>query len=343
MEKNWKSCCINSDASIRDAAVAINAAGFGIALLTDGAGKLVGTVTDGDIRRALLAASSLEEKVAPHANRDFTVVGEEVVRGEVLDLMQALIIRHIPIVDRMGRVVGLHLLHETISASSRDNWAVIMAGGRGSRLGSLTSSIPKPMLKVAGRPIIERLVWHLVASGIRRIFISVNYLGDVIEQHFGDGRGFGCQIQYLREKEPLGTGGSLALLPEIPNSPLVVCNGDLVTQADVGSLIRYHVQGEYSATIGTRTYTWEIPFGCLDVQDGRVVSLEEKPVQARTISAGMYVLSPSLLKVIPMAFYPITNLFDDCLQRGELIGSYEIEEDWIDVGQKEQLNQARGG
>lgn len=342
MKQNWECCCIGVDASIRDAAEAINRAGLGIALLTDEDRRLLGTITDGDLRRALLAASSLDEKVEPHARRDSTVVGAEVVRGEVLDLMQALLIRHIPIVDSVGRVVGLHLLHETIRTSSLDNWAVIMAGGRGNRLGNLTSHMPKPMLRVAGRPILERLIWHLVGFGIRKIFLSVNYLGALIEQHFGDGRGYGCRIEYLRESEPLGTGGSLALLPETPTNPILVCNGDLVTQADLGSLFRYHAQGGFAATIGVRTHTWEVPFGCVEVQEGEVVSLEEKPVQSRLISAGIYVVEPALLDTIPLTFYPITNLFEDCLQRGDRIGSFEIEEDWIDVGQKEHLQQARG-
>jgi dTDP-glucose pyrophosphorylase len=337
--------CLSPAGTLRNALEVIDRGGEGIALMVDAQNCLLGTLTDGDIRRALLKGATLDQCVEPFARRQFVSAKVNTTREEVIDLMQSRQLRHIPILDDQGRLTGIHLLQEVIGSVPRPNWAVIMAGGKGTRLGELTKSMPKPMLKVAGRPIIERLVLHIIGCGIRRIFISTNYLASVIEDHFGDGSRFGCQIEYLRENadQPLGTGGSLALLPEQPEHPVFVCNGDLVTQVDVASLLDFHHTGSYLATIGVRTYVHEIPFGCLEVTDGRVGSIVEKPTISQLINAGIYVLSPEIIQRVPQKFFPITELFDHALRRGDQVGAFEIVDDWIDVGQREQLKQARGG
>ncbi|HCN30348.1 MAG TPA: nucleotidyl transferase [Verrucomicrobiales bacterium] len=337
--------CLPPDGTLWDALQVIDKGACGIALLVGADQRLLGTVTDGDIRRALLAGASLQDRVEPHARRGFTSVNAVTPRAEVLDLMQARQIHQIPILDDEGRLKGLHLLHEIIGSAPRPNWAVIMAGGKGTRLGELTRATPKPMLKVAGRPILERLVLHLVGSGIRRVFISTNYLAGIIEDHFGDGARFGCAIEYLREEpgEPLGTGGSLALLPERPEQPVFVCNGDLVTQVDVAGMFGFHEEGGHAATIGVRGYSHEIPFGCLDVSEGRVTSIVEKPAISQLINAGIYILSPEVIGRVPRRHFPITELFEEALRLGDSVGAFEIADEWLDVGQREQLKQARGG
>ncbi|MBE7496289.1 MAG: NTP transferase domain-containing protein [Verrucomicrobiaceae bacterium] len=337
--------CLKPTDTLLRALEVIDQAGEGIAFMCDDSGRMLGTVTDGDVRRGLLKGATLTDAIEPFAKKKFASVSTRASRPEVLDLMQARQLHQIPILDDHGRLDGLHLLHEVIGATPKPNWAVIMAGGKGTRLGELTKTIPKPMLKVAGRPIIERLVYHLVGYGIRRIFISTNYLAEIIESHFGDGKAFGCQIEYLRETpdEPLHTGGSLSLLPEKPAEPVFVCNGDLVTQVDLGSMFDFHHEGGYLATIGVRSYSHEVPFGCLEVNDGRVTSLVEKPTLTQLINAGMYVLSPEIIARVPRKPYPITNLFEEALQLGDKVGAFEIVDDWIDVGQREQLKQARGG
>lgn len=257
--------------------------------------------------------------------------------------MQSLVIHQVPVVDESGRVVGLHLLHELLGGIERPHWAVVMAGGRGTRLAPLTESIPKPMVRVAGRPILERLILHLVGFGIRRIFLSVHYLADVISSYFGDGSKFGCRIEYLQESEPLGTGGALSLLKEKPSSPVLVLNGDLVTQANLADMLDFHGRGRFVATMGVRQYTHQVPFGCVELKGGQVVGLEEKPILDRSVNAGIYVLEPSLLGRVPKAAYPITALFEECLERREPIGAFEIRDDWLDVGQRDQLKQAQQG
>jgi len=336
-------CMVRSDARIIDAMQALEASAVGIALVVDKERRLIGTITDGDIRRALLKGAALQSLLGPHVHRDFTAVSPQAGRAEVLDLMQARFLNQVPVVDASGRLVGLHLLREVLGAVERPNWAVIMAGGMGTRLRPLTEHLPKPMIKVAGRPILERLLLHVVGYGIRRIFISTNYLGQMVEDHFGNGNRFGCSIEYLREEEPLGTGGALSLLREVPQHPLLVMNGDLVTQLDLGALLAFHEQGRYLATMGVRRYCHQVPFGCVEIEEGRVVQLEEKPMLERAINAGVYVFSPAALERVPKRQFPITELFADCLERGERVGAFEIQEDWLDVGQREQLRQAQEG
>ncbi|NJK93067.1 MAG: CBS domain-containing protein [Blastochloris sp.] len=342
MPQRFTKFCLDSHETLRRALEVIDL-GVRALPLVDGEHRLVGTLTDGDVRRALLKNASLDEAARDHAKTTFTTVSSEASRAEVLDLMQSRILHQVPILDRQGRLAGLHLLHEILGAIERPNWALIMAGGRGTRLGALTDEVPKPMLKVVGRPILERLIHHFVGFGIRRIFISVHYLGHVIEDYFGDGSKFGCQIDYLREVEPLGTGGSLRLLPEVPAHPLLVCNGDLVTQVDFGSLLTFHEQGGYLATMGVRSYSHHIPYGCVEIQDGQIARLQEKPSVEHWVNAGIYALSPEILRRVPEGFFPITDLFEACLERQEKVGAFEVLDDWIDVGQREHLRQARGG
>lgn len=199
------------------------------------------------------------------------------------------------------------------------------------------------MLKVAGRPILERLVLHLVGFGIKQIFLAVHYLSGVIEDHFGDGRGFGCRIEYLREDRPHGTGGALTLLPVPPSHPLIVLNGDLVTQASIAALLDHHDRHGPAATLAVRRYLHQVPFGCAETDGSRLLRLEEKPTISLLINAGIYVLSPRLVAASPAPPFDLPALLDDALRRGERIDVFEIAEDWMDVGQYEQLRQAREG
>jgi len=313
-----------------------------VALVVDG-GQLVGIVTDGDIRRGLLAGLLLDAPVDKVMTTAYVHVGVEADRASVLDLMKARGIRHIPVVDRERRLVGIHFLEVLLGTADKPNTAVIMAGGEGRRLRPLTDRIPKPMVPVAGRPILERIVLHLVGFGVKRIHISVNYLAEVITDYFGDGARFGCSIDYLRESAPLGTGGALSLLRERPQHPLLVMNGDLVTQVDVTRLLEFHSRQEAVATLAARHYQVEIPFGVVTQRDNQLLELLEKPSPHYLVNAGIYVLEPELLPLVPAdRFFPITSLFEMLLARKQRVAVYPIEEDWIDVGRREELSRARG-
>jgi NDP-sugar pyrophosphorylase family protein len=196
---------------------------------------------------------------------------------------------------------------------------------------------------VAGRPILERLIMHLMGHGVTDFYLSVNYLAHVIEDYFGDGRRLGCRITYLRETQPLGTGGPLSLLPSPPVAPLLVMNGDLVTQCNVDRMLQFHDEGRYLATFGVRAYSHTIPFGVARVDGDRLVEVREKPTTEMLINAGIYVLSPEAVAMVPAGeSYPITDLFGRLLSEGRPVGAHVIEDDWIDVGRHEELKRARG-
>lgn len=337
-------CLVPETGTLRDGLAALDLGAGRIALAVDGDGRLTGVVTDGDVRRALLGGATLDTALADVLTRAPVTVAPSEGRAAVLDLMRARRISAIPTVDARGVPVGLHLLHEFLERAERATWAVVMAGGKGTRLRPLTDTVPKPMLRVAGRPILERIVLHLVGSGIRRVFISVNYLGHLIEEHFGDGSAFGCRIEYLREDQPLGTAGALGLLPVPPPETLLLLNGDLVTSADLGSMLAFHGSGGFDATIGIRRYLHTVPFGCVERDGARVTALDEKPTLEREVNTGIYALEPAVVAMVrPGEPLSMPALVGRILGEGRSVGAFEIEDDWVDVGQRDQLAHARGG
>ncbi|MEP6651741.1 MAG: nucleotidyltransferase family protein [Myxococcales bacterium] len=336
-------CRVPLYGSLRDALWALERGEAHVALVTDGHDRMKGVLTDGDARRALLAGASLDAALAPFVKEQFVSVGPEAGRAEVLDIMQSRTIEQIPIVDGAGRLLGLHLLHEILGAVERPNWAVIMAGGQGMRLRPLTNDIPKPMLLVAGRPILERIVLHLSGCGIRRIFLSVNYLSDVIQRHFENGEKYGCRIEYLKETRPLGTAGSLSLLPQKPTVPTIILNGDLVTQFSVSHLLEFHSCGEYMATVGINPYSHTVPFGVVETEGARITSIREKPTYSWPTNSGVYVVDPQVVTRIPTdVSLTMPDLIQDCLNRQEAVGAFSISGEHIDVGQTSELARARG-
>jgi dTDP-glucose pyrophosphorylase len=341
--KPFDLCRVPVGSAIREALESLDASALGIVIVEDRSGRVFGTLTDGDIRRALLRGATLDSRVDDAAKRNFVSVTVDARRAEVLDLMQSRWLSQLPIVDADGHLIGLHTLHEVLGATPRPNWAVVMAGGRGERLRPLTDTIPKPMIHVAGRPILERIILHLVGFGIRRIFLAVNYKAEIIQAHFGDGAKLGCAIEYLREQRPLGTGGALSLLPAVPPDPVLVLNGDLLTQFDVGSLIAFHQRGRFAVTVGLHEYSHTIPFGVVDLDGDRIVQMREKPSKLWLTNAGIYMIEPSVVARVPTASdYPMPALVEECLERGEPVGGFRVEADWIDVGRQDELERARG-
>jgi len=334
---------IPETATIRDAMSAINDNFREVVLVQNGAGAIIGVITDGDIRRGLLAGLSMEASAASVMSRKFISVGQGAARAEVIDLMKALRIRQLPIITSAGSLLGIHFLEEIITPATVDNIAVIMAGGRGSRLRPITEKCPKPMVPVAGRPILEWIVLHLVGSGIRRIFLAINYLGHIVEEHFGDGTRFGCRIDYLREDKELGTGGALGLLRITPEEPILVLNGDQLTRIDVQRFIERHRESGAAATMAVGSYQHEVPFGVVHEAGGYVTHLEEKPSLTMLVNRGMYVLEPSVLSAVPPdTFFPITELFERLIQSGRSVAVYLSDEDWLDVARPADLRKAHG-
>lgn len=340
--------CVTMDSTVRETMAAIDAGAVEIAIVVDDDARVIGTLSDGDVRRALLSGAGLEDPAGRFVQRKFTWVGAGTGRAGVLDIMRARFVSQVPVLDDRGHLVGLHVMHEILGVPERQNSAVVMAGGRGTRLSPLTEHLPKPMMPVAGRPILERIVLHLVGYGVPVVYLAVNYLADVIIDHFGEGERFGCEIRYLREDpdRPLGSAGALTLLPrsELDRSlPLLVMNGDLVTQFDVDSVLRSHDEEEHRITVGIRKYSHDVPFGVVALDGSRIVRLEEKPRHIWDVSAGVYVVAPDLVADLePGTNREMTQIVAGCLDKGDRVGAYLLEDDWIDVGRMEELKRARG-
>ncbi len=343
LTKDLEKFVIQDNATIHDAMQAIENNWREVVMVQNAAESIIGVITDGDIRRGLLSGLLMSSPASQIMSTNYISVALKTDRSAVLDLMKALRIRHVPVIDKNKHLLGMHFLEEIIGTHIRPNAAVIMAGGKGTRLRPYTESCPKPMVKVAGRPILERIILNLVGSGIRHIYLSVNYLGHMIEDHFGDGSNFGCHIEYLRETTELGTGGALSLLPDNLHYPIIVLNGDQVTRINVDKLLAHHAESGAEATLSVGHYQHEVPYGVVHQQNGQLLQLEEKPALDILINLGIYVLNPSALKLVPKnQFFLITELYAKLLKNHQRISTYFSEEDWIDVGRPEDLKRANG-
>lgn len=333
---------IHGDSSLREALQRIDAGGIQLAIVVDADDKLVGTVSDGDIRRGLLRGLTLESRVRECTNEKPMSVPAGTDDAEILRILRRSHLHQMPVIDAAGRVVDLKVLDDLIDVPDRPNLVVMMVGGLGERLGSLTRDVPKPMLPVGGRPLLETIIGTLCDQGFRRIRLAVNFRGDVIERHFGDGSRFNCEIEYLRETKRMGTAGALSLLPQVPEHPVLVSNGDLLLRLDYRSLIDHHVASGVEATMAVRDYEYQVPYGVVRTAGDDIVALEEKPLQRCLISGGLYVLSPSAVRRVPPdTFYDMPTLFSNVIQGGGRASVFRIDGYWLDIGRFADYEQAQ--
>jgi dTDP-glucose pyrophosphorylase len=337
---------VTPNQTIRQAMQKINEVSVGFALVLDEAQQLVGVISDGDIRRSILKGENLESPLANVMNKTPTFLAEASgIDEQAKKLITEKLLQGIPIVDRNKKVLRVVLRREMDLAAGQtfDNPIVIMAGGRGSRLGELTENCPKPLLPIDGVPLLERSIKNFAKQGFKNIFVSLNYRSDMIQSHLKDGSQWGVKLQYLCEEIPLGTAGALHLLPELKeNLPLIVINGDVLTSVHFTDLLEYHQINGYSATMCVRSYDFQVPFGVVNVNDNRIQDVQEKPSFTQLINAGVYVVNPDVLKQVPKnSFYNMTTMFQDCLEQARSLGAYVINGYWIDIGHKEDLHRAQ--
>ena len=339
---NWRKALITENASVEEAVRCLNAVALQIALVVDGQERLVGTITDGDIRRGLLAGLTLQSPLESIVYRNPLVVPPGMRRDLIADLMRANRIHQLPVVDESRRVVGLHLWDEMPGVQqSLENVMVIMAGGFGTRLKPHTLSCPKPLLPVAGKPILEHIIERAKGSGFSRFVVSVHYLGHMIEEHFGDGSRLGVGIRYLREDTPLGTAGALQLIEPRPHRPFVVTNGDVLTDIHYGELLDFHIRGRAGATMAVRMFEWQHPFGVVHTSGISITGFEEKPVYRSHVNAGVYVLEPQALDLLPRGEpCDMPVLFEALRQDGKHTIVYPMHEPWLDVGRPTDYDRA---
>ena len=340
--KNWRQTLIAKDAPILEALGMLNEAACQICLVVDKAGRLIGTVTDGDIRRGILAGIAMSAPVELVMNTKPRIAKPEDDSATLIGMMRRHVIHQMPLLDSEGVVVGLAQLDDLVGAQDRrDNLVVLMAGGLGKRLRPLTEDVPKPLLPVGGRPILERILEGLVAQGFHKFLISVNYRAEMIEEHFGNGSRWGVSITYLREDKAMGTAGALGLLPVPPTLPVVVMNGDLLTQTNLPRLLDYHQHRQAQASMCVRKYDFQVPFGVVRLNGDEMIGIDEKPVHEFFVNAGIYVLDPAIITLVPQDEpLDMPELFNRARERGLRTVAFPIHEYWMDIGRLDDFEKA---
>lgn len=318
--------------SLNDAIIVIDEGAYQVALVVDSDNKLVGIITDGDVRRAILKGLSLDTCVSSIMTDNPTFVREGVKKDDVVELMRKNSIHHVPVLDSGSKVVDLIVLDDLLTKPSFPNPVVIMAGGRGERLKPLTNNCPKPMLRVNGVPMLEIILKKCRDAGFKNFYISVNYLSEQIINYFSDGTKWGVSIKYLKEKEFLGTCGCLNLLPDNFSDDFIVINGDIFTDLDLDRLIRFHLKTENLITVCSRAHRVRIPFAVLNSTGNTLQSFTEKPMYEYQVNAGVYALKKECISDIPSHFFNMTDLLEKILEKGKIIGVFPIHENWKDIG-----------
>ncbi len=337
----WQQAILPARSTIEQAIHNLDYVAIKIVLVVNEKGELEGTISDGDIRRGLLKGLDLNSPIASVIHRNALVVPPEMGRELVMQLMLANKIQQIPVVDEQQHVVGLHLWNEITTQQTRSNLMVIMAGGMGTRLRPHTENCPKPLLKVAGKPMLEHIIERAKLEGFRNFVLAIHYLGHMIEEHFGNGERLGVRIDYVREQSPLGTAGALTLLNPRPEAAFVVTNGDVITDIRYGELLDFHIRHDTAATMAVRVHEWQHPFGVVQIKGVEIIGFEEKPVARSHINAGVYALDPTALSVMSAdAHCDMPTLFERLQAIAKRTVAYPMHEPWMDVGQPDDLKQA---
>lgn len=341
-DNTWRKALLPANSTIGQAIHNLDESKVQIGLVVSEDGILLGTITDGDIRRGLLRGIDFNSPIDTIVHRDAFVVAPQISRDMVLHLMQANKIRQLPVVDADRRIVGLHLWEEVAVPSTRPNLMVIMAGGLGTRLRPHTESCPKPLLPVAGKPMLEHIIERAKAQGFSHFVLAVHYLGHMIEDYFGNGDRWQIRIDYLREDFPLGTAGALGLLHPRPEIPFAVSNGDVLTDIQYGEILDFHARCGATATMAVQLHEWQHPFGVVKTKGVEIVGIEEKPISRTNVNAGIYVFDPSVLDVLaPDEHCDMPALFERLREQGNRTVAYAMYEPWLDVGRPADLERAR--
>ncbi len=339
--ENWKNCIVNYNASIMEALSVINRTGQQTVMVTDEAGILLGIVSDGDVRRAILKGTDLNGPVTSIMNGNPITVHKDASLDSVRKILAEQSIHHIPVVDKENKIVDLVSYLDVLNKKRYDNPVVLMAGGLGTRLQEYTKDCPKPLLKVGNKPILETIIENMIDNGFHYFFISVNYKADMIIDYLGTGEKYGVSIDYIRENVKLGTAGALSLMKKDQDKPLIVMNGDVLTKLDFGLMLGEHEKNKADATMAVWKYEYNVPYGVIREKDNHIISIDEKPVYSHLINAGIYVLNPDIVNEMPQNEYcDMSTLFDRLCNRGLNVMTHPIDDYWIDIGRKEDFVRA---
>jgi dTDP-glucose pyrophosphorylase/predicted transcriptional regulator len=340
--KNYKNILVTPNSTIREVLKIIDSGAMQIAIVVDEEEKLLGTVTDGDIRRGLLNNLTLDNNIDNIIFKTPTVCKLEDTKEKILEVAVEKKLYQIPIVDKYGKLVGIEEVDELLKQKTKTNKVVLMVGGLGTRLRPLTENIPKPMLKVGNKPILETIILNFKKYGFINIVLCVSYKSKIIENYFKDGSEFGVKIEYVHENKRMGTAGALSLLKSKPEEPFFVMNGDLLTNINFEHLFSQHIDNKSSATMCLRKYDYNIPFGVVNIDEkSKITNIKEKPQYNYFINAGIYLINPSTLDYIPKKqFFDMPSLFEILIKNGIICDSYTIKEYWLDIGRLSDYEKA---
>lgn len=338
----FKQITLSENATIRDAMSVLDQYAMQIVLVVDESDRLIGVLTDGDIRRALLAGYDLSSNVGHAIKRNPVTSSIHLTMQGWQQVMKRARCRHLPILDDDGKLVQL-LYHKATQVNTQPNSVVLMLGGLGTRLRPLTESMPKPLLSVGGKPILETIIERFSEQGFSHFYFCINYLGEQIQAHFGTGERWGVEIEYIKETHPLGTAGALSLIEQTVTEDLIVMNGDLLTKVDFVALVENHKKNQNDITLCVREYSQQVPYGVVELDKESVKQIVEKPVYRYFVNAGIYVMSPKLIPTIPYnQFYDMPTILDDLTQnKTGKVGAFPITEYWKDIGQLPDFEQAQ--
>ena len=338
----WQAAILNIENRVKDAILNLDETSLRIVLIVDSENLFVGTITDGDIRRSLLKGGTLDSPITPIINREAVVIEPGKPNAVAKAIMIERKIAQLPIVDSSRRIHGLITWHDVESMKFVENPIVIMAGGKGTRLHPETENCPKPMLLVAGKPILEHIILKANSEGFINFILSIHYLGEVIENYFGNGSKFGVNITYLRESVPLGTAGALSLMDPMPNVPFIVTNGDVLSEVKFTGILDFHIKNSAFATMGIQIHEWQVPFGVVETEGIAITGYSEKPSYKIFINAGVYVIDPDFKSVLgPQHSYDMPFLFSKLADQSKNVVAYPIFESWMDIGIPVELAKAR--
>ena len=339
---NYEELCISPDSSIKEALRLLDITAKQILFVLDSQNHLLGTITDGDIRRGILKDVILSAPIKSVMNIYPKTIQSNIDKSSILKCMKANKLRYLPVVDASGKLIDVIAQDDLSFCVQRDNIVVLMVGGLGTRLRPLTDDCPKPLLKIGNKPILENILESFIDSGFHRFYLAVNYKAQMIEEYFGDGSKLGIEIKYIHEKKRMGTAGALYFLPEKPVEPVIVMNGDLLTKLDFGELVDAHKHSNAAATMAVREYSYQVPYGVINCEEDRILSIEEKPEQTYFVNAGIYVLNPEVVaKVNKEEFFDMPELFTEIIGEGQKAGIYPVREYWLDIGRLDDFKRAQ--
>lgn len=338
--RNIEKIKINQNATIKKALKVIAGGNIKIAAVIDKKDKLIGTITDGDIRRGFLKGLDINSSIKSIINNKPITGKKNDSKEKLLNISLSKEVNQIPIVDNKKKLVGIYIIEELIKDKIKFNKVVIMAGGKGTRLRPLTKNTPKPMLKVGDKPILQTIIKSFKDCGFKDLIICVNYKSHIIEKYFGKGEKFGVKIEYIREKKKMGTAGALSLAKQKLTEPFFVINGDLLTNLDFGKMLDFHNSHNAIATMSVKEYSINSPYGEVNLRDENIYSINEKPSYKFFANAGIYILDPKCIKLVPKKFFDMTTLFKKIILTKKKTISFPLDEYWKDIGKVSDYNEA---